>query len=305
MDFDILSFLKSSNPPLKEGFIKRIVNNYSYFSPVDTVNHMFSYSSSASEVMDIITELYHNAVITLGYVLYIVIAIILLTIYYFNSRVNLNALAFNRRVEYLMDALFVMIPIIIIYCLCIPAVGFILTNDLNVQGIDSPFNIEIVGHQWYWTYYINANINTDIYSSLTHYLDSYNSLLNLKIELEQIMVTDIDVEKRYFEVGKYVILPAGETIRCELTSVDVVHSWAIPQLGIKVDAIPGRVQTFYLRSYVTGAVYGQCSEFCGENHAFMPIVIEFVEISTFIDWVLKSIEYNPYAFYLNAIITSL
>src|SRR5690606_2377414 len=91
--------------------------------------------------------------------------------------------------------------------------------------------------------------------------------------------------------------------RCELTSVDVVHSWAVPQLGVKVDAIPGRVQTFYIRSFVTGVVYGQCSEFCGENHGFMPIILAFVEIDTFLDWIIKGTEINPYNDYLSLILS--
>jgi heme/copper-type cytochrome/quinol oxidase subunit 2 len=282
-----------------------IFNFFNLFSSVETVNHIFGYSTPASEMMDIIIELYHNTVITLGYVFYIVLAIIILTIYYFNSKVNYYTKGFNRRVEYLIDSLFVFVPIIIIYCLSVPAIGYIMSNDLNIQSVDSPFNIEIIGHQWYWTYYINANLGGDVYNYIITFLEKELSshFINLKIELEQIMTFDENPTKRYFEVGKYVILPVGETIRCELTSVDVIHSWAVPQLGIKIDAIPGRVQTFYIRSYITGVVYGQCSEFCGENHGFMPIIIEFVEIETFFDWILKSFEINPYQNFLFMILS--
>lgn len=276
-----------------------------YCSAVETINHLFSYSEAASENMSVISELYHNNCITLGYVLYVVLAIILLSIYYFNSRVSLHASAFNGKVEYLMDSLFVFAPIIIIYCLSVPAIGYIMSNDITMLSVSSPLSIEIIGHQWYWTYYINVDFSSNVYEALTHFLsnETMTTFQNVKIELEQFMTITTDTSKRCFEVGKYVILPVNETIRCELTSVDVVHSWAVPQLGVKVDAIPGRVQTFYIRSFVTGVVYGQCSEFCGENHGFMPIILEFVEIDTFLDWIIKGTEINPYNDYLSLILS--
>jgi len=79
----------------------------------------------------------------------------------------------------------------------------------------------------------------------------------------------------------------------------VIHSWAVPQLGIKYDAIPGRLITFIIYSNVEGIFYGQCSELCGVNHAFMPICIQAVEIDIFLNWILLSLNLNPCLSILN------
>jgi len=91
----------------------------------------------------------------------------------------------------------------------------------------------------------------------------------------------------------------NEYIRCFVTSEDVIHSWALPQVGVKIDAIPGRIQSFILKSIKCGIFYGQCSELCGVNHAFMPIVVEFVELESFFDWIIKEMNIRSYKYLLN------
>jgi hypothetical protein len=95
---------------------------------------------------------------------------------------------------------------------------------------------------------------------------------------------------RLLSVDKCLVLPSGYNIGFYITSHDVIHSWAIPQLGIKVDAIPGRLMKFILYASVEGVYYGQCSELCGINHAFMPICVEIVKSSYFIDWLFLSLD---------------
>jgi heme/copper-type cytochrome/quinol oxidase subunit 2 len=94
-------------------------------------------------------------------------------------------------------------------------------------------------------------------------------------------------------VYKRLIIPVNNLIKATVTSQDVIHSWAIPQLGIKYDAVPGRLISFILHSNVLGIFYGQCSELCGVNHAFMPICVQAVESDIFLDWVLCSLNINP------------
>jgi heme/copper-type cytochrome/quinol oxidase subunit 2 len=108
-------------------------------------------------------------------------------------------------------------------------------------------------------------------------------------------------EKKYLSVNKVLVLPANEYIRVLITSEDVIHSWALPQLGIKVDAIPGRMQIFLCYSNRFGVFYGQCSELCGVNHGFMPICVEFVPGSFFLDWYLKNLEVRPYKLLLSLV----
>jgi len=90
---------------------------------------------------------------------------------------------------------------------------------------------------------------------------------------------------RLLEVDNRLVLPILTHIRVLVTSVDVIHSWSVPSLGVKLDAIPGRLNQTDLYIKRVGVFYGQCSELCGVNHAFMPIVVQSVEYSDFIDWV--------------------
>jgi len=108
------------------------------------------------------------------------------------------------------------------------------------------------------------------------------------------METEASVDLKYLLTNKSLVLPVLHYIKVLITSEDVIHSWALPQLGIKVDAIPGRIQMFLLNSNYCGLFYGQCSELCGVNHAFMPINVEFVQDYQFVDWYLKNIDIRPY-----------
>jgi len=102
-------------------------------------------------------------------------------------------------------------------------------------------------------------------------------------------------------VDKRVIIPVNILINATVTAQDVIHSWSVPQLGIKYDAIPGRLVTFVLHSNLLGIFYGQCSELCGVNHAFMPICVQAVEFDLFISWIFLSFDINPSEMILNSL----
>jgi cytochrome c oxidase subunit 2 len=274
------------------------------FSSYQTVYHIYGFSEPASERMHSLVEMFHNTSVSLSYVFVVIILIIGLMIYFFKADHNVIALPFNKRVEYLVDALFVFMPIIIVYYLTVPAVGFILHTDRSVSYLDSIFTIEIIGHQWYWSYFLNC-LESNYIFDLFFVLLSEDKLLsfldqaNIKLEFDQMIDNEALALTRCFEVNKHLVLPVNEYVRCFITSEDVIHSWALPQVGIKVDAIPGRIQNFVLKSIKCGIFYGQCSELCGVNHAFMPIVVEFVEMESFFDWLFKEMNIRTYKYLLN------
>ena len=102
------------------------------------------------------------------------------------------------------------------------------------------------------------------------------------------MVNQVSVgQRRLIDVDNRVVLPTQNLIRLLVSSVDVLHSWAIPSIGVKVDAVPGRINQLGLENYSTGLNYGQCSEICGANHRFIPIVLEIVPRHMFLRWTLK------------------
>jgi cytochrome c oxidase subunit 2 len=127
--------------------------------------------------------------------------------------------------------------------------------------------LKAIGHQWYWSY---------------EYPDHGN------FTFDSLMIQDADIKEgqhRLLETDNRIVLPAGKTVRVLVTADDVLHSWALPAAGVKVDAVPGRLNQLWLHMNEPGTYYGQCSELCGANHAFMPITVEVLPPEQFDAWV--------------------
>jgi heme/copper-type cytochrome/quinol oxidase subunit 2 len=138
--------------------------------------------------------------------------------------------------------------------------------------VNPAITIKAIGHQWYWTY---------------EYSD-YNSSDEQSLTFDSYMIPEDDLELgqlRLLEVDNRVVVPAKSHLRIIVTSADVLHSWAVPSLGVKCDAVPGRLNQTSILIQREGVYYGQCSEICGTNHAFMPIVVEAVTLKDYADWV--------------------
>nr|QPB70915.1 cytochrome c oxidase subunit II [Euobrimus cf. cavernosus SB0154] len=149
---------------------------------------------------------------------------------------------------------------------------FIATPSLRLlylmDEINNPsMTIKAVGHQWYWTY---------------EYSD-FNEM-----EFDSYMLNSEDKSTlRLLDVDNRTILPSNTFIRMIITSTDVIHSWTLPASGLKIDGTPGRLNQGSLMLNRNGMTFGQCSEICGTNHSFMPIVVESVPINSFIKWMMK------------------
>nr|YP_008578391.1 cytochrome c oxidase subunit II [Brachyphylla cavernarum]CDF66007.1 COX2 [Brachyphylla cavernarum] len=162
-----------------------------------------------------------------------------------------------------VETIWTILPAIILITIALPSLRILYMMD----EINNPFmTVKTMGHQWYWSYEY-----TD-YSELC--FDSY-----------MIPTPDLNMgDLRLLEVDNRVVLPMETTIRMLISSEDVLHSWAVPSLGLKTDAIPGRLNQTTLLSTRPGLYYGQCSEICGSNHSFMPIVLEMVTLEYFEKW---------------------
>jgi len=129
------------------------------------------------------------------------------------------------------------------------------------------------------------------YIFLFNFIDDLSYLNTLiSLDFDSVMVSDDDLvtgTHRLLEVDNRLVLPIGVPIRLLITSADVLHSWAVPSLGVKVDAVPGRLNQFIVEIKRPGIFYGQCSELCGPLHGFMPIVIQAVSLEKFEQWLLK------------------
>jgi len=242
---------------------------------------MFSIISLLSEMTILLTFILFGVLITLAYIIDV-----------YNAENNPFPRHFEKTVESTLDVLFVVFPTGVIIYLLIPSLGFIFNNETSV---DTVFDLDVVGHQWYWSYEYNLSIGITLYDLISN----ENTLFN-KIEFDSLLDQESSIN-RLLQVDKRIIIPVHTFIKTNVTSHDVIHSWAVPQLGIKYDAIPGRLISFILYSNVVGIFYGQCSELCGVNHAFMPICIQSVENDIFLDWILLSININPSKIILDSI----
>lgn len=164
----------------------------------------------------------------------------------------------------IIELIWTILPAITLIFIALPSLRLLyLLDELNNPLI----TLKSIGHQWYWRYEYSdfKNIEFDSYIIPSNELNSNNFRL-------------LDVDNR-------IILPINNQIRILVTATDVIHSWTIPSLGVKVDANPGRLNQTNFFINRPGIFYGQCSEICGANHRFIPIVIERISIKNFINWI--------------------
>lgn len=187
--------------------------------------------------------------------LIIVIIIIMCVVGYFIGFV-LFIKTYSRRIvaDHLVERVWTILPIVVLIFLVYPSIYLLYLID--ERRVEFLCTLKVIGHQWYWRYKIDGLLNLDIDS----YLDSERA------------VRLIDVDNR-------VVVPVQEHIRALITSRDVLHSWALPSLGLKIDAIPGRLNQFVFIVILNSVIHGQCREICGVNHSFIPIVLEAVNLS--------------------------
>ena len=172
----------------------------------------------------------------------------------------------NRRVEanHSLEIFWTIFPALILVLIAFPSLRILYLID----EVRSPkLTIKILGRQWYWSY-------------------EYPDMGNL--EFDSFMVPESELENgalRLLEVDHHLILPVEVRIRGLVTATDVIHAWTLPSLGVKLDAVPGRLNQTPLLLENTGLFYGQCSEICGANHSFIPICVESVPTNYFFNWV--------------------
>lgn len=169
-----------------------------------------------------------------------------------------------------LEIAWTVIPILILVALSIPSFR-LLYEEMVVPPAD--LTIKVTGYQWYWGYEY-----TDIISDKKKPV-SFDSVM-----LEDAKRKDPVRQPRLLAVDNEVVVPVGKVVRLQLTGADVIHSWALPAFGVKMDANPGRLNETWFKAEKTGVFYGQCSELCGRDHAFMPIAINVVTQAQFDAW---------------------
>nr|QYK19500.1 cytochrome c oxidase subunit 2 [Episcapha opaca] len=162
-----------------------------------------------------------------------------------------------------IETIWTILPAITLIFIALPSLRLIYILD---EIYNPMISIKSIGHQWYWSYEYSDFKNIEFDS----YMIPSNEMNNSNFRL-------LDVDNR-------MVIPYNTNIRMLITSTDVIHSWTIPTMGIKIDATPGRLNQVMFTSNRSGLFYGQCSEICGANHSFMPIVIESISLKYFLLW---------------------
>nr|AAW71636.1 cytochrome oxidase subunit 2 [Heliconius ismenius]AJO66724.1 cytochrome oxidase subunit 2 [Heliconius ismenius] len=215
-----------------------------------------NYQNSASPLMEQII-FFHDHTLIILIMITILVAYLMMNLF-FNNYINRFLLEGQ-----MIELIWTILPAITLIFIALPSLRLLyLLDELNNPLI----TLKSIGHQWYWSYEYSDFNNVEFDSYM---IQSDKNLDNFRL---------LDVDNR-------IILPMNNQIRILVTATDVIHSWTIPSLGVKIDANPGRLNqtSFFINR--PGIYYGQCSEICGANHSFMPIVIESIPLKNFINWI--------------------
>lgn len=165
----------------------------------------------------------------------------------------------------MIEVIWTLVPVLILVAVAIPSLRHLYFMDKTYLDGKADLTIKVVGYQWYWNYeYPDAGFAFDSY--MIHEKDLKPGQLRL------------------LTVDNAIYVPVGKKVRVQVTGGDVIHSWAMPNFGVKIDAVPGRLNETWFQADVEGTYYGQCSELCGVNHGFMPITVHVVSQEEFDAW---------------------
>ncbi|MGJ4971448.1 cytochrome c oxidase subunit II [Bradyrhizobium sp. HKCCYLRH1073] len=212
---------------------------------------------AATPVMENITW-FHGLLLTIITIITLfVLALLVAVVVKFNARAN--PVPSRTTHNTLIEVAWTLIPVLILVMIAVPSFR-LLFLELDVPKAD--MTIKATGKQWYWSY---------------AYPD------NGKFEFDSLLAQD--KQPRLLAVDNEMVVPVNKVIRVQTTGADVIHSWAIPSFGVKIDAIPGRLNETWFKATKVGMYYGQCSELCGKDHAYMPIAVRVVSDQDFTAWV--------------------
>ena len=170
----------------------------------------------------------------------------------------------------IIECIWTIIPAVILIQIAMPSLLLLYMLD---ESVDSSLTVKVLGHQWYWSYEYR-----DFWSVSDRSHIEFDAYIIPTNELERSMFRLLDVDNR-------TLAPFNIHVRILIRSADVLHAWTVPSLGVKADAVPGRLNQVKFIRQRPGVFFGQCSEICGANHRFIPIVIEVVRSRAFLNWI--------------------
>ena len=225
------------------------------------------FQPAASPVMEWVDGFHDFLLVVITLISVFVLALMIYVFIKFNAKANPTPSRTTHNTT--IEVLWTVIPIIILVVIAVPSFKLMYYAD---RAVDADMTLKVAGNQFFWTY---------------EYPD------HDELTFDAIMVDEADLKDgdlRLLTTDNAVVLPVDTTIRLLLTANDVIHAWAVPAFGVKMDAVPGRLNETWFRIDREGMYYGQCSELCGSNHGFMPIMVKAVSKDEFAAWVEKAKE---------------
>lgn len=230
------------------------------------------FQDAATPVMEGIINLHHDLMFFITFIFFFVLIVMARTLMYFHNKAPAAGLASNVVHGTVLEIVWTVLPSVILIIVALPSFALLYSID---EIIDPALTIKCIGHQWFWSY---------------EYSDFESKIGAINFDSYMIAEDELELgELRLLEVDNRIVLPINTHIRVLVTAADVLHSWAVPSLGIKVDACTGRLNQTSVFILRPGVFYGQCSEICGVGHGNMPIVVEAVSIDKYITWLAEKI----------------
>jgi cytochrome c oxidase subunit II len=220
---------------------------------------------AATPVMADITSFHTFVLWIVTAITIFVLALLLICIFRFNARANPTPSRTTHNTP--IEVAWTIIPVIILVLIAIPSFRLLFT-ELDVPTPD--LTVKATGKQWYWSYAYPDNGN---------------------FEFDSLIVAEKDLKPgdlRLLTVDNELVVPVNKVVHVLVTGADVIHSFAVPSFGIKIDAVPGRINDTWFKATMTGVFHGQCSELCGKDHSFMPITVRVVDDKDFTAWIAQA-----------------
>ena len=217
----------------------------------------YTLQEAATPVMEDIISFHNLLLVLITVITLFVLALLVIVVVKFNAKAN--PVPSKTTHNTLIEVAWTLIPVLILVAIAVPSFR-LLFQQLDIPKAD--LTVKATGKQWYWSY-------------------SYPD--NGKFEFDSLMAAD--KQPRLLGVDNEMVVPVNKVIRVQTTGADVIHAFAVPSFGIKIDSIPGRLNETWFKATKVGVYYGQCSELCGKDHAFMPIAVRVVNDQEFAAWV--------------------
>jgi cytochrome c oxidase subunit II len=219
---------------------------------------------AGSPVMTNITWFHNFLLVLITAITIFVLALLVIVMIRFNARANPNPSRTTHNA--LIEVIWTIVPVVILLAIAVPSFRLLF---LELDAPKADLTVKATGKQWYWSY---------------NYPDNGN------FEFDSILVEDKDLkpgQPRLLTVDNEMVVPVNKVVHVLVTGADVIHSFAVPSFGIKIDAVPGRLNDTWFKASSEGRFHGQCSELCGKDHAFMPITVRVVNDAEFAEWVAQ------------------